>query len=380
MKKTLRWLLLPIAALGGQLTLAQPIENAQQAIATARRYATELGVDVTFDNADVKTPQGQRSSAPQHWVVWCDRGERVFGLSGVTGHLTGFGDGAADQRRHDRKPGTVERIVTTEEQAWEMAEQFLQIAGLGSSSFARAAVVKSADKPGADLDRNNRADVYICNFVQRPNGFEHVMGAVNSAAITIDLCEGRVLTATASEEWDFSPPKSLMGRMEAMEAFRKHFAAEGTAINLRAGYDLHWYDWPGDGQVMSDLYLFIQAGGKPTLTSAYGESLTNENIARVCWSLTTKHGVFLIDAENGNPVMFGVEGGATSTMALKLGADENSIGRTNAPPRSNARAEAIPNAPVNASNTDGCTTTWAALGSVAAVGFGLILWRFFFHR
>lgn len=136
-----------------------------------------------------------------------------------------------------------------------------------------------------------------------------------------------------------------------------------------------WYDWPGDDMVRTNMSLKICDGGSVILTSTYGQHLTEQGKSRLCWATFLPWGMFHIDAENGEPVRFGVSSNGEGPAKAK----GETSGATR--PRSPSGASGIPSpTPAKSPQTSGTqyepsNQVWIARGAVAFEGVLAAAWK-----
>ncbi len=280
----------------GALCVAQGVTTEVAARNAASNYLRALGLAYSVDGSSARLLK-HSGSAPSVWDVTSDRAEFMLSINADNGRKVGFADIALDDERNGRKPGMARRLLT-DEQVKAAGTAAIEKGDLADMGFIPTRVEWLCDEPGADRDRNNRADRVKVEFGQQVQGYG---GYVNTATMSFDAVTGKLLGLSASTLWRFVPPRSRLSREEALTVLRALYAGERDRLKAAGDGDAQAFEWPGDEEVGPLLKEEIVQGGTRAFGSDYGHNLAEACEARLCWTVDMQGAYVAVDTESGNP-------------------------------------------------------------------------------
>lgn len=278
--------------------LSQSISNESEAIERARLASSLLGFDAGLQITTIEPPRSDMGV--RAWWLYDDRRSTSFLIEEDTGAVLGATDGALEARIVTRQPGMPRRIVS-EADAWAVANRYLEIAGMRRIEWQQGGVRRVGDEPGAHSDRNNRADRWELTYYERAEGYS---GYINRASVTIDVVEGRIISASARDQFRFEPPASTLTLGEALARLKEVFAAGESSANAHGATDVaRRYRWPGDDYARRHMALRLERGGKRAVRGDdHGPQMRSRHAVRAAWCLSSAGVTICIDAESGKVV------------------------------------------------------------------------------
>jgi len=281
---------------GTRLAHSQAIGDDEAAMSRAERLCEAMGRDWEAEGTRV----GRLASS---WRVQNRQSGFIVMLEGATGCCTSYVDLKLSDQVYNRKAAQV-RTVQSHDEAWAAGESVLRDAGQWDSSWDRGELKPLGDQPGADDAKDAHSDRYTLEWLKRAEGYG---GAYGRATMTLDLVTGRPVGFTVNVS-DFELPPRIMPRPDALSAVRRHWIAEKDRL-IDAGYGgeaEQWYGWPGTQEERSRLVLQVRQDGTACFGSDYGQRMSDQGKARLCWVFGYKGTELAVDAENGEPFAGGV--------------------------------------------------------------------------
>ncbi len=286
-------------AVGAILTrpsFSQGAQTESDAIDRAARLLHQIGRDWSPANA-----KAQRLN--QSWQVDDRAGGIIAMVDTETGACSALVDLALSDEVYRRK-GMRERVVAGRAEAWATGETVLRHAGQWDTNWERFELRPLGDQPGAERAKDAHSDRYTLEWLKKAEGYE---GAYGRATMTLDLVTGRPVGFTVNVS-DFELPSRIMPRSDALSAVRRHWSAEkGRVIDSGYGGKAdEWFGWPSDQDALSRLVLQVRQDGTACFGSDYGQRMSDQGKARLCWVFGYNGTELAVDAENGEPFAGGI--------------------------------------------------------------------------
>ncbi len=281
-----------------QISWCQAIRSEEQAIARTKEFLSSIGAELDSSDliCDLKSAPGVKETC---WKVEPRLHGWFIMINGSDGKIIGFYDRQVDAQIYSRKPGTKERLIRSDSEAWTVAQNFVNASGI-ASGFSRGEIRNFADAPNADFDTNNTGYRYEVVFDKTVEGYP---GRIDFMVVSLDVVTGKIISFRGPSGTEYLPPKSILSKSDAVKKLRDLCNSESEKYQ-REG-QAEWaaqFQWPGDEVVSQSLALGVTVCSGCPLESAFGDLMRIQNKARLTWSGPINEMTIAIDAENAEPL------------------------------------------------------------------------------
>lgn len=339
----------------------------------ARRIASGFVLHFGIQSEEAQMKASILESSPLDRRLWVveDRDQHWrIGIDDRTRLVRSFSDLKASHDLLERAPTLRQnRVIKSPEQAWQTGESLWKHCHLDNPSFTRGEAILSADEPGANQDRANRADVYALRWIETVPECE---GWVNERHMTLDVVTGKVLRLRAERDLLYMPPRHRLSREEALRCLKAVWNDESRRFLSRGGRREHDpFVWPGDESVRHAMVLGVSESS-PSPDHSEATQRHERGEVRMAWGFNNGQAAILIDAETGGVLAVSLSKSGypgKSSQAIRQGEDEAPIG-LNVHPNGWAdigRSDTGPTHPISPGNSN-----WPMAGATFVIAIGVL--------
>ncbi len=273
------------------ISWSQTVYDSTSAKSAASAFAVGIGKELDLSKATVNHIRNPKFPY-ENWDITGENFAWSIVVRNTDGHITYFGDNQADQAIVERSRNKFAFSVKNIDQAWEIGEHALNLAGCDLKKIHRESSQNFGSESDLHTDSGNTSYRFFLTWREKPSGHE---GWINQFDATIDAVSGKVLTLLAADQYSFEEPSTIISKEIAVGKFYEAWLELGR---LRLIKDI---DFPSEEALSRSMKLEVRPcipGG--SLEIPYAEEMARHLKARLVWLAPISKTLSIwIDAENG---------------------------------------------------------------------------------